>query len=188
MRCFDDYLSWYKLLLETYWRRNLCWAGNTSAHLLTYQLADLRGPLCGSQHQEADAKTKFLGVCELESPRSIRPNSETYRRNPVERNNSCTPLLLESAYFGVIWGSFCIFIMAHSVFSLRHEVENYAIVVHKQGSFLTSSCPINNAEQVSMERSREFRVRHYPVSPSFYGQVGRRPHWGSDLLKDVFVL
>lgn len=111
----------------------------------------------------------------------------------LQKKSSREEQLLHPTSFGVclcwsIWGSFCIFIMAHSVFSLRHEVENYAIVVHKQGSFLTSSCPINNAEQVSMERSREFRVRHYPVSPSFYGQVGRRPHWGSDLLKDVFVL
>lgn len=99
----------------------------------------------------------------------------------LQKKGSREEQLLHLTSFGVclFWsylGVFCIFIMAHSVFSLRHEVENYVIVVHKQGSFLTSSYPINNAEQVSMERSREFRVRHYPVSPSFYGQGGRRPH------------
>lgn len=49
-------------------------------------------------------KQGFFGACELEYPRSIMPNSENYRKDPVEENNSCTSLILESCYFGVIWG------------------------------------------------------------------------------------
>lgn len=51
-----------------------------------------------------EPKQSVSGACELEYPGSVKPNSETYRRDQIEWNNSCISLILESAYFGLIWG------------------------------------------------------------------------------------
>lgn len=65
-----------------------------------------------------DTKTYF-DTCKFEYLTRISPNSETYRKDPVE-NNSCTLLILESPYLGVIWGIVYSFIMTTFSFSLRH--------------------------------------------------------------------
>ena len=98
--------------------------------------------------------------------------------------NFWSPLILE-----IFWGVILSLSNGHCQFfpwGMKWRI--YTIALHKQGLFLTSSYTINNAEQVSMQRSRESQVRHCPVIPSFFKQGCRRPHWGNDLLKDTFIL
>lgn len=72
-------------------------------------------------------------------------------------------LILESTQEGAVWdlynGSFQFFLL-----DMPWRIDSRTL--HNQGSLLNSLWPINIAEQMSIERSRDFGVGHYPVVPS----------------------
>lgn len=195
MICFDDYLQWHTLpwwsLLEletclhifctTKW---LIW-GILSVDPSIRIQKPKQGVLWylwtwGTQKHH----TKFWDV----QKRSSRGEENFCKKGKVKkgkerRANFCTSLTLElfGAVFSLYDGHFQCFLLG-----MKWRI--CSIALHKQGLFLTSWYLINNAEQVSMERSREFRARHCPVIPSSYRRGCTRPHWGSDFLKDIFTL